>query len=97
MSRTWLNMNKKLITEFSIYVEAFTQMIVTRFPNTKDCLNDEKTQTVKKFPELLPTEVESRSIGISLIKYAFDSSVSEERRMDYFGVDEEIKRGKLDE
>ena len=85
-------MNKKRLTEFSNYLEAFTQRIVIRFPNAQDFVDNETTQMVERFPELIPTEVESRPSEISRIKHALDSSVSEEKRKDYFGVEEEIKR-----
>lgn len=58
-----------------------------KIPNTRDFPNDEKMKMVEKFPELVPAEVESHRFLIKL-----DPSVSEERQMDYFGVDDENKR-----
>ena len=46
------------------------QKIVTRFPNIKDFVDDEKKQMMERLPELVPTEVENRPSEISLIKYA---------------------------
>ena len=50
------------------------QRIVTRFPIIKDFLNYEKTQMVEKFPDVIPTNVESHPSEISHMKYALDSS-----------------------
>ena len=47
------NMNKKRFTEFSNYLEGFTQRIVERFSDSKDFVNDEKTQMLGRFPELV--------------------------------------------
>ena len=50
------------------------QRIVTRFPIIKGFLNYEKTQMVEKFPDVIPTNVESHPSEISHMKYALDSS-----------------------
>ena len=50
------------------------QRIVTRFPIIKDFLNYEKTQMLEKFPDVIPTNVESHPSEISHMKYALDSS-----------------------
>ena len=68
------------------------QKIVTRFPNTKDFVDDEKKQMMERLPELVPTEVENRPSEISLVKYALDSSMRKERRRVHFSVEEEIRR-----
>lgn len=50
-------------------------------------------QMVEKFPELRNIrEVTSHQNETSLVKYALDSSMSKERRMSYFGFENEIKR-----
>ena len=61
-------------SKFSIYLKAFMQRIVTRFPIIKDFLNYEKTQMLEKFPDVIPTNVESHPSEISHMKYALDSS-----------------------
>lgn len=67
------------------------QKIVTRFPNTKDFVDDEKKQMMERLPELVPTEVENHPSEISLVKYALDSSMRKERRRVHFSVEEEIR------
>lgn len=73
------------------------QKIVTRFPNTKDFVDDEKKQMMERLPELVPTEVENHPSEISLVKYALDSSMRKERRRVHFSVEEEIRRSKPEE
>lgn len=73
------------------------QKIVTRFPNTKDFVDDEKKQMMERLPELVPTEVENRPSEISLVKYALDSSMRKERRRVHFSVEEEIRRSTPEE
>ena len=73
------------------------QKIVTRFPNTKDFVDDEKKQMMERLPELVPTEVENRPSEISLVKYALDSSMRKERRRVHFRVEEEITRSTPEE
>ena len=73
------------------------QKIVTRFPNTKDFVDDEKKQMMERLPELVPTEVENRPSEISLVKYALDSSMRKERRRVQFRVEEEIRRSTPEE
>ena len=69
------------------------QKIVTRFPNTKDFVDDEKKQMMERLPELVPTEVENRPS----VKYALDSSMRKERRRVHFSVEEEIRRSTPEE
>ena len=73
------------------------QKIVTRFPNTKDFVDDEKKQMMERLPELVPTEVENRPSEISLVKYALDSSMRKERSRFHFRVEEEIRRSTPEE
>ena len=73
------------------------QKIVTRFPNTKDFVDDEKKQMMERLPELVPTEVENPPSEISLVKYALDSSMRKERRRVHFSVEEEIRRSTPEE
>ena len=81
-------MNKKRLTEFSIYLEDFTQRIVRNFPDTMDFIENEKKQMGQIFPEVAscqPSQIES-------IEYTMKSSVNKERQKSYFGVENELKR-----
>lgn len=79
-------MNKKRITEFSIYLQAFMRRIVTRFqiPGIFLWWKDENGGKISR-----ACSSRSWKSQISLIK--LDPSVSDERQMDYFGVDDETK------
>ena len=46
----------------------------------------------KDFQSLFQQKLKVAQVRFSRIKHALDSSVSEEKRKDYFGVEEEIKR-----
>ena len=59
-----------------------------KIPNTRDFPKDEKMKMVQKISRACYSR--SWKSQISLIK--LDPSVSEERQMDYFGVDDENKR-----
>jgi len=85
-------MNKKRFEEFSNYLEGFTQRIISRFPDSRDFVNDEKTQMLGRFPELVSVQSRSQPRQISVIEYTLASSLNEERRKSYWGVENEIKR-----
>ena len=85
-------MNKKRFTEFSNYLEGFTQRIVTRFPESGDFVNDEKREMLERFPELASVQPKSQPSQIPIIEYTLKSSLNEERRKSYCGVEDQIKR-----
>ena len=85
-------MNKKCLTEFSIYLEDFTQRIVRNFPDTMDFIENEKKQMVEIFPEVASCQPTSKPSHIESIEYTMKSSVNKERRKSYFGVENELKR-----
>ena len=85
-------MNKKRFTEFSNYLEAFTQRLVAHFPNVKNYVEEEKRQMLAKYPELVPDTSPSKTNQSSVIEYTLKSSLNKERRRDYFGVEYEIER-----
>ena len=91
------NMNKKRFTEFSNYLEGFTQKIVTRFPESIDFVDDEKAQMLERFAELASVQPKSQPSQISVIEYTLKSSLNEERRKSYCGVEDEIKRNTPEE
>ena len=86
------NMNKKRFTEFSNYLEGFTQRITSRFPDSRDFVNDEKTQMLERFPELASVQPKSQPSQISVVEHTLTSSLNKERRKSYSGVENEIKR-----
>ena len=90
-------MNKKRFTEFSHYLEGFTQRIISRFSDSRDFVNDEKTQVLKRFPELGSVQPKSQPRQISVIEYTLTSSLNKERRKSYLGVENEIKRNTPEE
>lgn len=85
-------MNKKRFAEFSNYLEGFTQRITSRFPDSRDFVNDEKTQMLERFPELASVQAKSQPSQISVIEHTLTSSLNKERRKSYSGVENEIKR-----
>ena len=85
-------MNKKRFAEFSNYLEAFTQRIIERYPDSRDFVDDEKTQMLGRFPELASVQPRSQASQISVIERTLTSSLNKERRKSYLGVENEIKR-----
>ena len=85
-------MNKKRFADFSNYLEGFTQRITSRFPDSRDFVNDEKTQMLERFPELASVQSKSQPSQISVIEHTLTSSLNKERRKSYSGVENEIKR-----
>ena len=85
-------LNKKRLTEFSIYLEDFTQRILRNFPDTMDFIENEKKQMVEIFPEVASCQPTSKPSQIESIEYTMKSSVNKERRKSYFGVENELKR-----
>ena len=92
-----LIMNKKRFAEFSNYLEGFTQRIISHYPDSRDFVNDEKTQMLQRFPELASVQPESQPRQISVIEYTLTSSLNKERRKSYWGVENEIKRNTPEE
>ena len=45
-------MNKKRFTDFSKYLDDFTQRIVERFPDSSGFIENEKASMLERFPEL---------------------------------------------
>ena len=90
-------MNKKRFTDFSKYLEDFTQRIVKRFPDSSGFIENEKTSMLERFPELACVQPESRSSQISVIEYTLTSSLNNERRKSYFDVENDIKRSTPEE
>ena len=90
-------MNKKRFAEFSNYLEGFTQRIISHYPDSRDFVNDEKTQMLQRFPELASVQPESQPRQISVIEYTLTSSLNKERRKSYWGVENEIKRNTPEE
>ena len=90
-------MNKKRFTDFSKYLEDFTQRIVERFPDSSDFIANEKVYMLERFPELASVQPESRPSQISVIEYTFTSSLNNERRKSYFDVEDDIKRSTPEE
>ena len=62
------NMNKKRFTEFSNYLEGFTQRIVMRFPESRDFVNDEKTQMLERLTCKPVSPNKQREITRSLLE-----------------------------
>ena len=71
--RPTLIMNKKRFAEFSNYLEGFTQRIILRYPDSRDFVNDEKTQMLGRFPELASVQPESQPRQISVIECTLTS------------------------
>ena len=49
---TRFNMEKRKFAQLSCHLEAFTQRIVERYPDTKDFIESEKRRLLYYFPEL---------------------------------------------
>ena len=90
-------MNKKRFTDFSKYLEDFTQRIVERFPDSKDFIENEKVNMLERFPELACVQPKSQPSQISVIEYTLTSSLNIERRKSYFDVEDDIKRSTPEE
>ena len=90
-------MNKKRFAEFSNYLEGFTQRIISRYPDSRDFVNDEKRQMLGRFPELESVQLNNQPRQISVIEYTLTSSLNKERRKSYWGVENEIKRNTPEE
>lgn len=73
-----LNMNKKHFTEFWNYLEGFTQRTMTRFPDSKDFINDEKKQLASVQPK-------SKASHISVIEYTLTSSLKKRKTKKLLG------------
>ena len=90
-------MNKKRLTDFSKYLDDFTQRIVERFPDSSDFIENEKVNMLERFPELASVQPKSRPSQISVIEYTLTSSLNNERRKSYFDVEDDIKRSTPEE
>ena len=85
-------MNKKRFTDFSKYLEDFTQRIVQCFPDSSGFIENEKAYMLERFPELASVQPKSRPSQISVIEYTLTSSLNNERRKSYVDVEDDIKR-----
>ena len=81
-------MNKKRFTDFTIYLEAFTQRIVQRYSNATGFIDKEKGNTLQRFPELDLNMREPRQRDQVLEeKKALELSVNDERSKCYHDID----------
>ena len=89
-------MNKKRFAQFSQHLESFTQRIVTQFPATVDFIDNEKRDMAEKYPELLGVVEEKRKRDkkdiIAMVAFTLRESVNPERRINFFGIEHEVKR-----
>ena len=90
-------MNKKRFTDFSKYLEDFTQRIVQCFPDSSGFIENEKAYMLERFPELASVQPKSRPSQISVIEYTLTSSLNNERRKSYVDVEDDIKRSTPEE
>ena len=94
-------MNKKRFVVFSQHLESFTQKIMSQFPTTADFIENEKRDMAEKFPELLgdfvakPTR-DKKDI-FAMVAFTLKKSVNPERRKDFFGIENDIKRDSPEE
>lgn len=90
-------MNKKRFEEFANYLEAFTQRLTKSFPHCNNFVFNEKREMLERFPELSTRQhqrqpQQSQRDQQAVVKLALTSTCDPERRKDYFGVEDTVKR-----